>query len=112
MRHITSPSPTRNWVVRAFVCAAFFALRSSLWAACGPGPHWVANCATGTDTVTVNATIGTSTGINLSLSGQVRIFRGTPSGTTIPIEIVSMNLSGSALGGVTLTAGDGNGNLS
>ncbi len=107
-----SGSRSLHWLLRVWVCALGVVLTSSpAWGACGPGPHWVATCPSGTDTFNITANIGTNTGITLTVSGQVKLYRGAPSGSTIPIEIVSMNLSGSALGGVTLTAGDGNGNL-
>ncbi|MBI2816877.1 MAG: hypothetical protein HYX72_08045 [Acidobacteria bacterium] len=84
-------------------------------AACGPGNRWVGTCAAGTDKFNVTATIGIggSLPVNLQLSGTVTISRGTPSGSVIPIEITSMNLSGSVLGSaVTMQAGDAIGNRS
>lgn len=101
-----------HWLLRVWGCALGVALTSSpAWGACGPGPNWVATCPSGTDTFNITANIATSAGVTLTVSGPVKLYRGAPSGTTIPIEIVSMNLSGSALGGVTLTAGDGTGDL-
>ena len=91
---------------------------------CGPGPHWVDSCLADTDNFYSTAAIGVDldfdgfVDIPAVLSGPTTIFRGFPFDTPDPLdpghfnqintEIVSMNLIGS---GMTLTAGDGIGNL-
>jgi len=95
--------------------------------ACGPGLHWLDTCQSGTDTF--NATFGAdlirvSDSVKITtimVVGPATIFRGDPKDTPDPwdaqlnphlnqidIEIVSLNLTG---GGITLTTGDGVGNL-
>jgi hypothetical protein len=89
---------------------------------CGPGPHWVDTCPSGTDTFNSIAQVTLRFPDNsmqtITLSGPTTVFRGAPIDTPDPgdpghlneikTEIVSMNLTG---GPFTLTAGDGVGNL-
>ena len=91
---------------------------------CGPGPHWVDYCMGGTDSFYSIAVVGVDIDwdgipdITANLAGPTVIFRGHPIDTPDPLdpghfnrintEIVSMTLTG---GGITLTAGDGIGNL-
>lgn len=92
---------------------------------CGPGSHWVDTCTAGTDSFNSIATIGVDidfdniADFNAVLQGPTTIYRGNPINTPDPLdpghfnqidtEIVSMTLTGV---GMTLTAGDGTGNLS
>jgi hypothetical protein len=92
---------------------------------CGPGPHWVDECAAGVDEMPSGATVGIDLDLDcrpdtsLVLRGPVLIRRSAPlddslnfPGTrpndghleTLDTEIVSMTLSG---GGVVFTAGAG-----
>ena len=79
--------------------------------ACGPGAPWVDTCPAGTDLLASRATatiefLGGPT-LALTLIGPTTVWRGPGTPHTIPTEIVSLALRG---GGVTITAGDGNGN--
>jgi uncharacterized protein (TIGR03437 family) len=112
-----------KWLVTVGILPMAWMIPYPLQAACGPGSHWVDNCATGSDTLNLTATIGVdldlngSTDTTLEATGPGTILRGVaaPSDARnpnhndrIPAEVVSISLSG---GGLTILAGDGVGNL-
>ena len=109
--------PTRGLTVALLAGLALVVGWAPAYAQCGPGAHWIDNCPTGTDIFDSFAQHGTVVinGVGqfplAPMTGPVTIFRGP--GLTIPdhhidTELVSMTLTG---GGLTLTAGDGVGNL-
>ncbi len=103
---------------------AGLAAPASYAAVCGPGPHWVDSCASGTDvmpytiaTLYVDIDLDNAFDLTLTMTGPTSVWRGAPFDTPDPLdpghvnridtEMVSMNLVG---GGMTLVAGDGVGN--
>jgi uncharacterized protein (TIGR03437 family) len=117
---------TGKWMHRVYsfgaICAiaalALLAMPANLLAVCGPGAKWTASCASGTDTLQLQLQAQiqlspTAPSTTLPLSGTATIFRGSPSadGTTIPAEVVSINLTSSAEPGLTIQGGDGVANL-
>src|ERR1051326_418081 len=85
---------------------ALLAMPGNLLAVCGPGSHWVASCAGGTDTLQLQATVSTSLLPPIQLSGPITVLRGAAQNNQIPAEVVSMTLTGSEAG-LSISGGDG-----
>lgn len=105
----------------AMLLVSLLPATGALGAVCGPGAHWVDTCPAGTDSFQSSATFsGNAFGMtftNLTLNGPTTVYRGagqvTPAAHYFDTEMVSLQLSNgvNGPGAITVTAGDGVGNL-
>lgn len=88
----------------AFVVFLLLGVAAQLFGGpCGSGPDWVDTCVAGSYVLPWDATGAVNGGPPVSLSGLALVSVGPAGGGHVPIELVSLSLTGA--GGVTLKAG-------